>query len=132
MTSPDLATYIQSSSFTISEEDYSILQTTIDYEDAFATVRTGDSLTLVVKDKEATYHIPSKEILAIDRDWKLITIENQLPMDLVGFLAAISQALAEAQIPIFVISSFDTDHILIKKDYIPNASRILVNLGFQQ
>ena len=129
----DLESYIQSSTFSISEDTYSIIQATVMYHDAFAMVKVADDdITLIVKEKEATYHIPSKEILAIDKGWKIITIDAELPLDLIGFFAKISQVLADAHISIFAISSFATDHLLIKKDNVERAGKILVDLGFSQ
>lgn len=127
----DLNKFIQSSSFSISKDRYSIIQCTVMYHDAFAIIKVADDdITLVVKQKDATYHIPSKEIMAIDKGWKIITIQAKLPLDLVGFLAMISQALAEAGISIFAISSFDTDHILVKDNEIDRAIEIFEKLGF--
>lgn len=127
----DLDSYFRSSTFSISEDTYSIIQGTVMYHDAFAIIKVADDdITLIVKQKDATYHIPSKEILAIDNGWKIITIDAELPLDLVGFFARISQALADEHISIFAISSFATDHILVKEDNVEEASKILKNLGF--
>ena len=129
----DLTEIFQSSTFTISHDSYSIIQATVMYHDAFANVKVAnDDITIVAKEKDATYHIPSKEIMNIDNGWRIITINAKLPMDLVGFLASISQAFAESEIAIFVISSFDTDHILVKNDVIKEASKILLELGFTE
>ena len=48
---------------------------------------------------------------------------------LVGFLAKVSQLLAEEKIPIFVISAYSTDHILVKKKDLEIAKKKLKMLG---
>jgi len=47
----------------------------------------------------------------------------------VGFLARVSGALAEEGISIFVISSYSTDHILVKEKDVLKAIRKLEELG---
>lgn len=122
---------IASSSFSISSETYSIIQSTESYEDAFAIVKLADNnVTLVVKERDATYHIASKNIVSIDKGWKIVTIDAELPLDLVGFLATISQALADAHISIFAVSSYTTDHILVKEEQIDETISIFQELGF--
>lgn len=46
-------------------------------------------------------------------DYRLITFEAQLEPNLVGFIARISAALADAGIPILVYGSFSRDHIFV-------------------
>ena len=47
------------------------------------------------------------------RAYRMISFTGDLHLDLVGFLALVSGALAEKNIPIFVISSYRTDHVLM-------------------
>jgi hypothetical protein len=46
--------------------------------------------------------------------WRCLRVEGPLPFAMTGVLAALSAPLAEAGIPIFVISTFDTDYLLVK------------------
>ncbi len=62
----------------------------------------------------------------------LITFETDLPSDLTGFLAMVSKALGDEEVPIFAISSFRTDHILVRKAHRAKAVRALVALGFRE
>jgi len=69
-------------------------------------------------------------IIKIEKGWRLITFDMELPFELVGFLAKISGALAEKNISIFVISSYSTDHILVKEISLDSALKQLGELGF--
>ena len=48
-----------------------------------------------------------------------------LNFSLTGILSGIAGALAEADISIFAISTFDTDYILVKKDTFAQAIAVL-------
>lgn len=52
-----------------------------------------------------------------------------LPFDLVGFLAAVATALAEADVSVFVLSSYSTDHVLVKEDDIDASISKLETFG---
>jgi uncharacterized protein len=52
-----------------------------------------------------------------------------LPFELVGFLAKVSQVLADEKISIFAISAYSTDHILVKKKDLEKAIKKLESLG---
>ena len=54
-----------------------------------------------------------------------------LPFEMVGVIAGISSALAQAKIPLFVLSTFDTDYILVKKELIEDAASVLSNEGYK-
>lgn len=64
------------------------------------------------------------------RRYRMITFLDELPMDLVGFLACVSSALADRGLPIFVLSSFRTDHVLLLEEDLPQGIDALESLGF--
>jgi hypothetical protein len=49
-----------------------------------------------------------------------------------GVLASFVQPLADAHIPIFAISTFDTDYVLIKREQLEQAVRALGAVGHEQ
>ena len=63
--------------------------------------------------------------------FKLFRISGSLNFSLVGVLARISNVLAGAAISIFVISTFDTDYVLVKTDDFANAKQALQNSGYK-
>jgi hypothetical protein len=67
-----------------------------------------------------------------ERDWALIELLGPFALSTTGILAAFAQPLAEAGIPLFAISSFDTDHLLVPATRIDAACRVLVGAGHRQ
>jgi len=51
-----------------------------------------------------------------ERNWAAMRVQGQLDFALIGILARLTTALAEAKISCFAISTFDTDYILVKED----------------
>jgi hypothetical protein len=45
--------------------------------------------------------------------WSLLAVAGTLDHALVGVLASLTAALAEAGIPVFAVSTFDTDYLLV-------------------
>jgi hypothetical protein len=70
--------------------------------------RTDDELSVVCADADAPPEIRQ------DRGWRAFQVEGPLPFEATGILAAIAAPLAAAGIPIFAISTFDTDYVLVK------------------
>ena len=66
-----------------------------------------------------------------DDGWRAFRVEEgPLDFSLVGILARISAVLAENQIGIFAVSTFNTDYILVKKDNFPKAQKALISAGY--
>jgi hypothetical protein len=62
--------------------------------------------------------------------WRCLEVAGPLPFDVTGVLAAISRPLADAGIPIFVISTFNTDYVLVKEGDVDRAAGVLRAEGF--
>ncbi len=62
------------------------------------------------------------------KGWKAIKIEGPLDLAKTGILASIINPLAKEKISTFVISTFETDYILIKEDKLDKAVEILGKL----
>ena len=93
---------------------------------AFANIIDKNEVTVIIE--QSKYN--KEDIIEIEKDWKILTFDMVLPFDLVGFLAEISRAFAEEGIPIFVISAYSRDHILIKKKDLSKAIRKLRTIGY--
>jgi uncharacterized protein len=76
--------------------------------DLWNLARTMDELSLVC----AVQEIPPSGVQSIERYWAAFRVAGSMDFSLTGVVARISQPLAEAGVPIFVISTFDTDYIL--------------------
>jgi hypothetical protein len=62
--------------------------------------------------------------------WSCIKIAGVLDFSLTGVLANISSVLAEAEISIFAISTYDTDYILVKSEKLQPARKVLLVSGY--
>jgi len=107
----------------VDKEEFSIIKSRKTYPKAFANVRHNNEITVITKDK-----IDEKDIISIENGWKLITFDMTLEFSMVGFIAKVSEALAKHNISIFVISSYSTDHVLVKKENLNEATKILEGL----
>ncbi|WP_288226068.1 ACT domain-containing protein [uncultured Enterococcus sp.] len=86
---------------------------------------TDEEISLV----SATDHVPADTLNRKD-DWRGLKIEGVLDFSLVGILAKIASLLADAQISIFAISTYNTDYILIKSDRYDDAVAVLQEGGY--
>ena len=77
---------------------------------AFTSItRTAQELSIVC----AETAVPPD--VRVERGFRTLMIEGPFPFDAVGVLASITAPLADAGIPIFAISTFDTDYVLVNE-----------------
>jgi hypothetical protein len=62
--------------------------------------------------------------------WRALRVHGQLDFGLVGILAGLSKALADAGISIFAISTYDTDYILVRGEQLEGAVEALKSAGY--
>jgi RimJ/RimL family protein N-acetyltransferase len=79
------------------------------HSDFWSLSSSYDELSLVCMSDQA----PTKGILERSDDWIAFRVAGTMDFTLTGIVAQISQVLAEAQLGIFVVSTFDTDYILV-------------------
>lgn len=71
-----------------------------------------------------------EQTLKCERGWRALKISGTLDFGLVGILAEIAGLLAEQQISIFAVSTYDTDYILLKAAALSNALSALRTHGY--
>ena len=69
--------------------------------------------------------------LQSSKGWKCIKMKGPLAFNLTGILAGISDILAQANISIFAISTFDTDLILVRSQDLSSARTQLRKAGYK-
>lgn len=95
------------------------------YESEFYSIsKTEDELSIVCS-SSTQLNAEKTEI-----DWSCIKVLGPLDFSLTGILADISAVLAEAEISIFAISTYDTDYILVKSEKLPGAKEALLASGY--
>ncbi len=90
----------------------------------FSITRTDDELSIVC---DTQISLASEKS---ERGWSCIKVLGPLDFALTGILAAISNVLAEAEISIFALSTYDTDYILVKSDALVLAKKVLKEAGY--
>lgn len=104
-------------------EDYS----QVDVEKEFCFIgRTDEEKSLVCQ----TIDVPCN-VIERDDGWKAFRIEGVLDFSLIGILSRIATILAENQIGIFAISTFNTDYILVKAENELRALEALKAAGYE-
>ncbi|MBL8750821.1 MAG: ACT domain-containing protein [Planctomycetes bacterium] len=90
----------------------------------FVTVsRTAAELSVVC----AQRHVPPG--VRQERDRVALGIAGVVEMTTIGVLASICRTLADAQVPVFVISTYETDWLLVRADRFGAAHGALVGAG---
>lgn len=104
-------------------EDYS--RVNLDSEYCFVG-KTDEEKSLVC----ITRDVPNN---TTDRDdgWKAFRIQGILDFSLVGILSKITALLAENNIGIFAISTYNTDYILTKQENFQKALDVLSDKGYK-
>ena len=111
-------------SFTVCQvEDYSAVNWTSPY---FCAGKTDEENSLVCLTEDVPDNTTQRE-----DGWRAFRIQGVLNFSLVGILSQLSALLAENQIGIFAISTYNTDYILTKADDYSRAMEVLSNAGYQ-
>ena len=88
---------------------------------------------LAVTPEEVSLVCPSQAVpagaLAVEDGWSVMRVAGPLDFGLVGILARLSGTLARAGIPVFVVSTYLTDYVLVKADRLADASAALAADG---
>lgn len=88
-----------------------------------SVTQTRDELSVV----SSVEGVPSDA--EVEAGWACLKVAGPLEFELTGVLASLSAPLAEAKIPIFVVSTFDTDYVLVHLENLENARRVLEAAG---
>jgi uncharacterized protein len=121
----DVQEYLAGSRIKIWAETFSLLKATSVPQKFFAVIRDEMELTVIVNENE----IDPSIVIAEEKNWRLLTFDTVLPFELVGFLAVVAEALAREGISIVSISSYSTDHILVKEKNLKKSISTLEQLG---
>jgi hypothetical protein len=87
-----------------------------------SVTRTPTELSIVCRE---TLDLPGR----VERGWRCLAVDGVLEFDQVGILASLALPLAQAGISIFVVSTYDTDYLLVKQDRLESALEALRTAG---
>ena len=103
--------------------DYSLVNLNAEYS---FIEKTDEEKSLVC----VTSDVPPN-VIQRDDGWKGFRIQGILDFSLIGILSKIAEILAKNSISIFVISTYNTDYVLIKKENYQKALDILEHSGYE-
>ena len=96
----------------------------VDRSGEFTSVtRTSDELSVVCAYDDVPEGVP------MEGPWRAFRVQGPIVMTLIGVVAALAKALADAGISIFAISTFDTDYILVHEPDFDAAVDALTEAG---
>ncbi len=96
-----------------------------------ALIIDKDEVTLVLREEHLEVFAHRLPAHTAQCGYHLLTFDLPLELTMVGFLSAISAALAAADVPIMAFSAFERDHLLIPGSHLERARRALDELQSQ-
>ncbi|MEA5082888.1 hypothetical protein SDC9_179490 [bioreactor metagenome] len=84
--------------------------------------KTDEEISVVCEEK----FVPQNAEVC-ENGWRGFRIEGILDFSLTGILSKISAVLAEEEIGIFAVSTYNTDYILVKEENFKKATKALEN-----
>lgn len=88
--------------------------------------KTDEEISLVCISEDVPENTTERE-----DGWKAFRIEGVLDFSLIGILSKISRILADNQIGIFVVSTFNTDYVLVKEENFERALNLLKEKAYK-
>ena len=93
----------------------------------FLFSKDKDEITVVTEES----NLGELEIIERNKDyWTLIVLNVSAPFYSVGFLAAVSSAIAKANRDVLIVSTYSKDYILVQYDFLDGVKQVLLSLGF--
>ena len=117
--------YLRNGKVYIWKEVFAVIKSKKSYPGAFANIVDKNEITVIVDQSRFN----EKDGIEVEKGWKVLTFNMVLPLGLIGFLAKVSEALADEKIPILAISAYSRDHILVKEKDLTKAIKKLEDLG---
>lgn len=88
-----------------------------------AIIRTPEELSIVCEQR----NVPPD--IRCEGGWRALKVAGPLDFSLIGVLASLAGALADAGVSVFALSTYDTDYLLVKADTLERAIDALEAAG---
>ena len=89
----------------------------------YSVTRTSDELSIVAKES----CVPAGTLS--ENGWRVLKVQGPFVLSEVGALASLAAPLAAAQVSMFVVSTFDTDYLLVTQEQLASAITALDRAG---
>jgi hypothetical protein len=94
-------------------------------EAVFMLLRDPHEVTLLCEEEDWLAMRHAARDARVETGFRLVTLDIELPWNVVGFLARVTEILAAAGVSVGALSAFSRDHLLIKQDELATALRAL-------
>ena len=91
----------------------------------WSVTRTADELSVICEDQR----VPAD--LCSERGWRALMVHGPFDFSEIGVLLPIVAVLARAEVSVLVISTFDTDYVLVGQDLLSTACAALQSAGYE-
>ncbi|HEY3272396.1 MAG TPA: ACT domain-containing protein [Methanocella sp.] len=91
--------------------------------DFYSITRTFDELSIVCPQDQVPAGVD------LNKNWRCLKVQGPLGFSITGILASISMPLSTEGVSVFVFSSYDTDHIMVKQYELEKAIEVLQKAG---
>lgn len=68
---------------------------------------------------------------AEDRGWRCLYVRGPIPFELTGVVAGLTSVIAAQSLPVFVLSTFDSDLLLLRGESLDRSLRALRDAGYR-
>jgi uncharacterized protein len=89
----------------------------------FSVTSSADEISIVCPQAQ----VPSE--VQHENEWACLKLEGPFPFSETGILTSFVQPLSDRAIPIFAVSTFDTDYVLVKQAWVEKAVEALQDAG---
>jgi len=121
-----LTLHLLNETFTINKlPQFAEIPSILSHGDMCFMLRTDDELCIVCPDYMAPNNVQQ------ELGWRCLKVEGEMKLQEVGVLASMTQPLAEANIPLFAISTFNTDYVFVMEEQLVNAVQALQKAGHE-
>jgi hypothetical protein len=91
----------------------------------FMLLRDQFEVTLLLEEEDWRAMRHAARDARVETGFRLVTFNIELPWNVVGYLARVTEILASAGVSVGALAAFSRDHLLIKQDELPAALRAL-------
>ena len=92
----------------------------------YSLTQTAEELSIVCVQS----HVPA-DVEKAERDWRCLKLEGPISFSVTGVVASLSKPLADAGIGIFIVSTYDTDYLLVKSADLTRTLATLRAAGYE-
>lgn len=87
-------------------------------EDALSSItHTDDEISIICQESS----VPADFSGDMEKGWCAVKVKGKLDFSMAGIISALTVPLADAQVSMFSISTFNTEYIFIKEEDLPDA-----------